>query len=118
MSTKHLRECSFLIPVRGDDGLSSGELHSAMEWEWLEDQLWQKFGAGTEAPGLYTGFYPDPDTGERVSDESRRYIVALADDRLDDLRDLLRECCDVFSQKCIYLSIAGEVEFIQHPTTP
>jgi len=111
-------ECSFLVPVRGDEALSEGGFHSSMEWEWLDDQLWRRFRAATQAPGLYAGFYPDADTGARVADESRRYIVAISEERFDELRSLMSECCIVFKQKCMYLNLVGEVEFIERPATP
>ena len=71
-----------------------------------------RFDGVTQAPGLYSGAYRDPDTGERVNDESRRFIVALPEERVDELKALLRTACEVFQQKCIYLSIAGSVELV------
>jgi hypothetical protein len=47
--------------------------------------------------------------------ESRRFIVAIPQSRLDELRLLLVEACTWFFQKCIYLNVAGEVEFIRKP---
>jgi hypothetical protein len=111
MSAAHV-ECSFLIPIRRDANLSDGDLHSVGDWNWLEDQLFEQFEGQTLAPGFYAGVYKDPDTGQPVPDRSRRYIVAVPEDRLDKLRELLREACDRFVQKCIYLSVAGRVEFI------
>ncbi|MFM9961424.1 MAG: hypothetical protein ACKV2Q_09375 [Planctomycetaceae bacterium] len=113
-------ECSFFVPIRRDANLSDGELHSTDAWEWLDDELFDRFAGRTIAPGLYDGFYRDPDTQERVADESRKFIVAVADDRIDELRDLLVAACVKFQQKCIYLSAAGAVEFIEaanHETT-
>lgn len=116
MATLRVLECSFLIPLNGDAELSSGEPHSATEWEWLTDQLWIGFGGGTIPQCFYEGFYTDPDSGQRVSDRSRKFIVAVSDDRLDELKRLLADCCDVFHQKMIYLSVAGVVEFIERRT--
>ena len=62
------------------------------------------------------GWYPDPDTGERVGDRSRRYVVAIARKRVDELRTVLWEACRVFRQKSIYLSVAGHVEFVEGPS--
>jgi len=56
--------------------------------------------------------YQDPDTGQRVQDQSRRYLVALPRKDVEKLREVLREACVVFQQKAIYLSVAGEVEFV------
>ncbi len=108
-------ECSFLIPIRGDADLSAGDLHPTDRWNWLIDEIFVLFEGGTRAPGLWEGFYADPDTGSRVPDESRKYIVAVPREELDSLRSLLEECSRRFYQKCIYLSIAGEVEFIANP---
>jgi len=108
-------ECSFLIPMTRDALLSDGQPHSSKEWEKLDDTLFAKFLGGTSAPGLYSGFYADPHTGQRVSDQSKKFIVAVPRFQLDELRQLLIEACDWFCQKCIYLSIAGNVEFIQKP---
>ena len=106
-------ECSFFVPIRRDANLSDGELHSTEVWEWLNDELFDRFSGGTRAPGLYEGFYRDPDTKERVADESRKFIVALPESQLDELRTLLATACVKFQQKCIYLSAAGQVEFIE-----
>jgi hypothetical protein len=75
--------------------------------------LQDTFGAGTIATGKCTGFYSDPDTGKRIDDRSYKYIVALREDWIDQLRDILREVCERFSQKCVHLSVAGEVEFVR-----
>lgn len=85
------------------------------KWEWLDDRLGDLVGGATQAPGLYRGFYGDPDTGERVWDDSRRIMVAIPPSRLGVLRRFLQEACEVFNQKCIYLSVAGQVEFIERP---
>jgi len=107
-----LRECVFFIPIRRDVNLSDGDLHSTDVWNWLDDELFEMFGGRTIAPGLYDGFYRDPDTQERIPDKSRQYIVAVPQSAVDELRTLLRTTCVVFQQKCIYLSVAGEVEFV------
>jgi len=76
-------------------------------------ELFARFRGGTIAPGFYKGFYEDPDTGERVDDESQKYLVALPESRIDDLRAFLSDACILLEQKCIYLSVGGKVEFIQ-----
>lgn len=116
MAVHRLVECSFLIPVSRDSGLSDGKPHDADAWEWLMGEFWELFETpGTRAPGLYHGGYKDPDTGERVMDESRKYILAVGRRELRKLRNVLRQACIVFAQKCIYLSVAGKVEFVRHP---
>ncbi|REJ72010.1 MAG: hypothetical protein DWQ29_22205 [Planctomycetota bacterium] len=106
-------ECGFLVPIRGDAALSDGSVHAPEQWEWLRAEIWSQFGGVTESPGLHVGFYQNPDTEEMVTDESRRFTVAVQEHEVDNLRDLMREACVMFCQKCIYLSIAGRVEFIE-----
>ncbi len=113
MAKEALVECSFLIPTRRDQNLSDGDLHGADAWEWLDDELYARFGGRTIAPGLYEGFYQDPDTKQRVGDQSRKYVVAVHQSGVDGLRALLGEACGVFQQKCIYLAVAGQVEFVE-----
>lgn len=112
MDSASLVECSFFIPVRRDVNLADGDLQSADAWDWLRREMYKQFAGQTLAPGLYAGVYEDPDTGQPVADQSRRYIVAVSEDRVDLLRELLRTACEHFVQKCIYLSVAGRVEFI------
>ena len=117
MAEDCLVECAFLIPIVRDANLADGDPHSTESWEWLIDELWDRFGGATIAPGFYEGFYRDPDTGGRVSDKSRKYIVAVGEDQVPRLKQLLAEVCGVFCQKCIYLNIAGRVEFIEAGAT-
>ncbi len=111
VAKKRLLECSFLIPIRRDKNLSDGKVHRTTTWTWLEQEL-GVFGGATRAPD-HTGWYLDPDTRERVTDRSRKYIVALPRARVESLRNILGEACDRFAQKCIYLSVAGYVEFVE-----
>jgi len=113
--TEHLIECSFFVPVRRDAHLSDGLPHSSEAWLRLDDAIFDRFGGLTFDPDVYRGAYRDPDTGLRVNDESRRFIVAIAENELNDLRQLLIEVCGWFFQKCIYLNVAGKVEFVKKP---
>jgi hypothetical protein len=99
--------------LKRDALLSDGAAHTREAWEWLDDELFDRFEGATKAPGEYQGFYRDPDTQQRVYDASLRFIVAVSDDDLDQLRQLLVAACVLFAQKCIYLSIAGKVEFVE-----
>jgi len=112
MPTEPLVECSFFIPICRDKNLADGALHEVAAWEWLDNQLDAQFGASTIDTGLYQGFYRDPDTQERVSDQSYRFILAMPREAVDQLRAVLAAACVIFAQKCIYLSVAGYVEFI------
>lgn len=106
-------ECSFLIPVRRDSNLSDGSEHESELWDWLTAELFNRFRGGTAAPGSYQGFYEDPDTHQRVIDESYKFMVAVDEARIPELRQLLSAACIFFQQKCIYLSVAGHVEFVE-----
>jgi hypothetical protein len=110
-----LLECSFLIPICRDVDLSDGAEHDAGAWQWLKSELFALFEGATRDPGLLEGFYKDPDTERQVTDKSYRYTVAVAEDRIADLRQLLSMACWVFQQKCVYLSVAGHVEFVEPP---
>lgn len=108
-----LIECSFFIPLRRDAVLSDGALHPAEAWEWLDNEMYVRFGGATMAPGEYQGFYRDPDTQQRVDDASYRFIVALRRKELSSLRSMLSGACVIFAQKCIYLNVDGKVEFVE-----
>lgn len=108
-------ECAFFIPVRRDAHLSDGKKHKPILWKWLDSELYRQFEGGSQASGLYRGFYKDPDTGERVEDESRRFLLAVPQSRLIELRSFISGLCLLFQQKAIYLSIGGIVEFIEAP---
>jgi hypothetical protein len=71
------------------------------------------FGGATRSEAIFFGFYQDPDTKQRVDDQLCRYEVAVRPQEVSKLRVLLREACRVFAQKCIYLSVAGYVEFVR-----
>jgi hypothetical protein len=116
MSLESRVECAFFVPLRRDGEISDGELHTTDAWNWLSDELYDRFEARTIAPGLYEGLWKSPKTGLPIPDESRKYLVALPENRTDELRQLLREACGVFHQQAIYLSVAGHVEFIEAPT--
>jgi hypothetical protein len=112
MARGKLLECAFLIPIRRDATISDGLPHKRSAWYWLDRQL-LPFRGGTRALSLYLGWYVDPNLGKIVRDRSRRYEVALSRKETARLRRVLREACGVFEQKCIYLSVAGVVEFVK-----
>jgi hypothetical protein len=113
MVAPNLVECSFFIPTRRDANLSDGASHPREAWDWLDNEMFTRFHGATTAPGEYHGFYQDPDTGERVADDSLRFIVAVPKREVDKLRSMLSGACVIFAQKCIYLSVAGKVEFVE-----
>jgi hypothetical protein len=113
-------ECSFLIPVNRDAEISDGVCHSVFAWDWLDKVLLQNGFNRTISPGNYQGMWTNPKTGKPISDLCRRYITAVAPNRVDELRNILKEACQQFAQQCIYLSVAGQAELIEpdhEPTT-
>jgi hypothetical protein len=110
-----LLECKFFIPVLRDANLSDGQYHEDRFWEWLVFVLFEKFGGFSTPAGTVHGYYRDPHTGDQVGDESHEFVLAIPESRIDELRRLLSAACVVFQQKCIYLSVAGKVEFIEAP---
>jgi hypothetical protein len=115
MARQRLLDCPFFIPIRRDRHLPDGRLHSPRSWDWLVNCL-AEFGGATRDTALHAGCYVDPDTEEGVTDRSRRQVTAVARKRLGRLRAVLREAGSVFRQKCIYLSVAGYVQFGQGPS--
>src|SRR5687768_3258944 len=119
-----LLECAFLVPLVRD---SDRKPHRPLCWNLLEDASYEKFGGrqGPEELGsrrvwpdrVYRSVRPVPgeyrsQTGSRVRDESRRYIVAVERRRVSELRRLLEQAANTFDQEAIYLSVRGEVEFV------
>jgi hypothetical protein len=48
-----------------------------------------------------------------VEDLSRKYTVAVPEDRLDEIRSLLRRAGNTFDQRVMYLEVAGYAELLQ-----
>ena len=65
-----------MIPLHRDKNLSDGRRHKRAAWRWLDSELYE-FGGATRAKESYQGWYIDPDTGNRVTDESKKYFVAV-----------------------------------------
>ena len=113
---ERLVECAFLIPIVRDSDRSP---HPPIVWRLLQDAIRALFPQGHSGPELMykdvetvPGEYVEDATKKIVRDESRRYTVAILRSSLDNLRRLLRKAANTFDQKAVYLSVAGEVEFV------
>jgi hypothetical protein len=108
-----LAECTFLVPVLRN---SDRQPHEPIAWREFQDQL-RKLSRDFSGPQKHP-IIPFmeveliPGEWERVGDESRKYSIAVPEDKFDVVRAFLREQLDRFDQSCIYLSIATSVEFI------
>lgn len=92
-------EARFLIPIVSN----SGSAFEKSRFQWVEDELTRRFG-GYTLEGVFEGAYLD--NGRIVREKSRRYLVAVPRDRLDELKEFLREVKSRFGQKSLYVSIA------------
>ena len=106
-------ECSFLVPLVQN---STQRPHQPLVWNALDDALYSRFG-GSSAEQLYQAIRPvdgqyQGNEGERIRDRSLRYVVAIREGRLDELRALLRRVANSFDQECVYLAVRGVVEFV------
>jgi hypothetical protein len=87
----------------------------------LQDALLRTFGAltGPEAVLYYRsseavpGAWRPEQGGEPVEDSSRRYTVAVPEERVDELRALLRRAGNSFDQRVIYLEVGGYAELLE-----
>ncbi len=61
---------------------------------------------------LIPGEYEENPGSPPITDTSRRYILAIPECKVNDLRLLLRMAAHTFDQLAIYLSVAGIVEFV------
>jgi len=112
-------EISFLVPIHEDPDVGGADSHPSYKWENLQRDLFVMFEGWTLSPGLYEGEYPDPDTGKLIRDQSRRYIVALEEECVAELRQYLKRKVAVnFRQKVIYFFNGREVEFVKTAEIP
>lgn len=113
---ERLVEVSFFVPeVRNSDR----QLHQPLAWRLLQDEIRRRFPEGHAGPenfyravDLVPGEYSVAPGDPPISDRSRRYILALPETRIDEVRELLRKAAVTFDQEAMYLSVAGVVEFV------
>jgi len=108
----------FLVPlVRDSDRLP----HAPILWRLLQDALLRVVGGftGPETVLCYrhretTRGVWSPAVGEMpVEDLSRKYVAAVPQERIDELRALLRRVGNSFDQRVMYLEVAGYAEFLE-----
>jgi hypothetical protein len=109
-------QCEFFVPIVRN---SDKQPHQPTAWNLLGSEIRRVFPAGHSGPetfyrgdALVPGEYQDNPGEPPIKDTSRRYLVAIPANRVDELRQLLRKAANTFDQKAIYLSVKGDVEFI------
>lgn len=110
--------CVFLVPLARD---SDRQPHAPILWRLLQDGLLRLFGGftGPDTVLYYRHREPargiwSPAVGEMpVEDLSRKYVVAVPQERIDELRALLRRVGNSFDQRAIYLEVAGYAELLE-----
>lgn len=109
-------QCEFFMPIVRN---SDKKPHQAIAWTLLGNEIRRVFPAGHSGPEtFYRGDALIPDEYEEnpgsqpITDISRRYVLAIPESQVNDLRSLLRMAAHTFDQLAIYLSVAGTVEFV------
>lgn len=109
-------QCEFFVPIVRN---SDKKPHQPSAWALLGNEIRRVFPAGHSGPetfyrgdALVPGEYEDRPGDPPIQDESRRYLLAIPESKVDDLRQLLRKVANTFDQNAIYLSVRGYVEFV------
>lgn len=109
--------CVFLVPLVRD---SDRQPHGPILWRLLQDALLGLFG-GFTGPETVVWYRPrettrgvwSPAEGEMpLEDLSRKYVVAVPEERIDELRALVRRIGNSFDQQVMYLEVAGYAELV------
>lgn len=96
-------ECSFLVPI-------TEQFHQA-RIPIVRKMLLETFGGFSQDSQAVHGVWKNP-AGLVISDVSYRFVCAVSEDRVEELRDIVRKLCAAFSQECMYFNVAGCVEFV------
>lgn len=103
-----------LIPMREDKSFGTSELHSHFRWQLFKKKIFILFDGYTQCPGTYKGAWRDPDTKSKIDDDSLKFEVAVKENELEKMRDLIKNFVGpLFRQKVICLTVKGNIEFIE-----
>lgn len=108
----------FLVPLVRD---SDRQPHAPILWRLLQDALLGLFGGltGPEAVLYYRhrestrGVWSAEEGEAPVEDLSRKYVVAVPPERIDELRAFIRRVGNSFDQRVMYLEVAGYAELLE-----
>jgi hypothetical protein len=111
-----LVQCEFFVPIVRN---SDKQPHQPSAWVLLGNEIRRVFSAGHTGPetfyrgdALVPGEYEVCPRKLPIQDSSHRYLLAIPEAKVDDLRVLLRKAAKTFDQKAIYLAVKGDVEFV------
>ena len=111
-----LIQCEFFVPVVRN---SDKQPHQPSAWSALGIAIRRVFPAGHSGPEIFyrgdaliPGEYEDCPGEPPIQDSSRRYLLAIPEAKIDDLRALLRKAANTFDQMAMYLAVKGDVEFV------
>jgi hypothetical protein len=99
-------ECSFLIPIAFSP--TEEELEG---FDTLEEFLVFYFSGFTVH--RVEGVWKNPETKKIEEENSRRYIIAVDEQKVYILRNVIKSCLIWFNQQEIYFSVGGHVEMLK-----
>jgi hypothetical protein len=109
-------QCEFFIPIVRN---SDKKPHQPIAWNLLVNEIRKVFPAGHTGPetfyrgdSLVPGEFEESPAVPPIQDMSRRYILAIPETKVNDLRLLLKMAAHTFDQLAVYLSVAGQAEFV------
>ena len=104
---------NILIPDTDD---STGLVHPPEKFDdWLRRTV-ARFGGATVIDLAVRGLWFDesrPPMSNPVEDHHNWYKIAVAPDRVNELREYVRATAREFGQRYLYFERAGEVEFVE-----
>lgn len=104
---------TFLIPLREDPGIGNGQLHPPFRFIALQDALTESFDGWSMHTGEVEGQWTNPKSGKTVLDKSRMFEVDVDEERIEEIRSILRRACHTFVQQTIRVVILGRADYIE-----
>lgn len=107
--------CQVVIPLVSGRTRAPWHPNKVPDWEAATAYL---FGGISPIALAVVGRWRDPSKPPRkgiVPDPQNRYEVAVGRSRIAELKEYMRFTCVHFEQECLYLALAGAVEFIDNP---
>src|ERR1700724_1023862 len=103
---ERLVQWEFFVPIMRH---SDKKPHQPSAWMALGNERRRVFPAGHTCPEtfyrgdtLVPGEYEDSPKEPPIADESRRYLLAIPETKVNELRQLLRKAANTFDPKAMY----------------